>query len=149
MSKKKIGVIIEIVVFIAVLGAITFFYYFNNNDTDAINETSEVGIIKITDENFKEEVLNSDIPVILEFSSNMCPPCLTMIPTLISIAKNNNYVKVATINTSDDDTKKTSEEYFIDATPTIMIFQNGQVIETFIGATSEEKIMSAIKQLED
>lgn len=149
MSKKKIGVIIEIVVFIAVLGAITFFYYFNNNNTDAINETSEVGIIKITDENFKEEVLNSDIPVILEFSSNMCPPCLTMIPTLISIAKNNNYVKVATINTSDDDTKKTSEEYFIDATPTIMIFQNGQVIETFIGATSEEKIMSAIKQLED
>lgn len=149
MSKKKIRLIIEIVVFIAVLGTITFFYYFNNNDTDAINETSEVGIIKITDENFKEEVLNSDIPVILEFSSNMCPPCLTMIPTLISIAKNNNYVKVATINTSDDDTKKTSEEYFIDATPTIMIFQNGQVMETFIGATSEENIMSAIKQLED
>ncbi len=149
MNKKKIGVIIEIVAFIAVLGAITFFYYFNNNDTDAINETSEVGIIKITDENFKEEVLNSDIPVILEFSSNMCPPCLTMIPTLISIAKNKDDVKVATMNTSDDDTAKTSEEYFVDATPTIMIFQNGQVIETFIGATSEEKIMSVIKQLED
>jgi len=133
MNKKKIGLIIEISIFILVLGTITFLYYFTNNKND-IEETSEVNILKITDENFQEEVLNSKVPVILEFSSNMCPPCLTMVPTLI--------------NTSDDNTKKTSEEYNINATPTIMVFKDGAIIETFIGATSEEKIMSVIK-LED
>ena len=147
MNKKKIGLIIEISIFILVLGTITFLYYFTDNKND-IEETSEVNILKITDENFQEEVLNSKVPVILEFSSNMCPPCLTMVPTLISIAKNNEKVKVATINTSDDNTKKTSEEYNINATPTIMVFKDGAIIETFIGATSEEKIMSVIK-LED
>lgn len=149
MNKKKVGVIIEIIAFIAVLGIITFFYYFNGSNKESVNETSEVGIIKITDENFKEEILNSDIPVILEFSSNMCPPCLTMIPTLIHIAKNNNDIKVATMNINDDNAKTTSEEYFINATPTIMIFKNGQVVNSFIGAISEEEIMNVVKQLED
>jgi len=145
MNKKKIGVIIEFLVFFAILGGITYFYYFGNNDNKVSEESSDVGIIKITDANFESEVLNSDIPVVLEFSSNMCPPCLTMVPTLTSIAKNNKNIKVATMNTSDKDTEEVSKKYMIDATPTIMIFKNGAVIETFIGATSEEKIMSAIK----
>lgn len=144
MYKKKIGLLIEIGIFIAILGVITFFYYFSGSK-ETKDETNEVGIIKITDENFKEEVLDSGVPVVLEFSSNMCPPCLTMVPTLISIAKNNEDIKVATINISDDDTKKTSEEYMVSATPTIMIFKDGEVIESFIGATSEETIMGAIK----
>lgn len=144
MNKKKIGLLIEIGIFIAILGVITFFYYFNGSK-ETKDETNEVGIIKITDENFKEEVLDSGVPVVLEFSSNMCPPCLTMVPTLISIAKNNEDIKVATINISDDDTKKTSEEYMVSATPTIMVFKDGEVIESFIGATSEETIMGAIK----
>lgn len=144
MNKKKIGLLIEIGIFIAILGVITFFYYFNGSK-ETKDETNEVGIIKITDENFKEEVLDSGVPVVLEFSSNMCPPCLTMVPTLISIAKNNEDIKVATINISDDDTKKTSEEYMVSATPTIMVFKDGEVIESFIGATSEETIMDAIK----
>lgn len=144
MNKKKIGLLVEIGIFIAILGVITFFYYFNGSK-ETKDETNEVGIIKITDENFKEEVLDSVVPVVLEFSSNMCPPCLTMVPTLISIAKNNEDIKVATINISDDDTKKTSEEYMVSATPTIMVFKDGKVIESFIGATNEETIMGAIK----
>ena len=88
MDKKKISVIVEIVIFIAILGGITFFYYFSGNDKKSAEEFSKVGIIKVNDENFEAEVLKSDKPVVLEFSSNMCPPCLTMVPTLISIAKN-------------------------------------------------------------
>ena len=145
MDKKKITVIVEIVVFLLVLGGITFFYYFGGNSKSTEEEASSVGIIKVNDENFKEEVLNSDKPVVLEFSSNMCPPCLTMVPTLISIAKNNKDIKVVTLNTNDDDAKKTAEEYEIEATPTIMILKNGIVVKTFIGATSEETIMNELK----
>ena len=145
MDKKKTKLIIEVILFILALCAITFIYYFGTNSTQKEEDQLEVGIIKITDANFENEVLQSDKPVVLEFSSNMCPPCLTMVPTLISIAKNNKDIKVVTLNTNDDDAKKTAEEYEIEATPTIMILKNGIVVKTFIGATSEETIMNELK----
>ena len=145
MDKKKISVIVEIVIFFAILGGITFFYYFSGNDKKSAEEFSKVGIIKVNDENFEAEVLKSDKPVVLEFSSNMCPPCLTMVPTLISIAKNNQDIKVVTLNTSDDDTKKTAEKYEVEATPTIMILKDGEVVKTFVGATTEATIMQELK----
>lgn len=145
MDKKKIMVIVEILVFIAVLGGITFFYYFGGKEKTSEEEASKVGIIKVNDENFETEVLKSEKVVVLEFSSNMCPPCLTMVPTLISIAKNNQDVKVVTLNTSDEDAKKTAEKYNVEATPTIMILKNGEIIKTFIGATNEDTIMAEIK----
>lgn len=145
MDKKKISVIVEIVIFIAILGGITFFYYFSGNDKKSAEKFSKVGIIKVNDENFEAEVLKSDKPVVLEFSSNMCPPCLTMVPTLISIAKNNQDVKVVTLNTSDDDAKKTAEKYEVEATPTIMILKDGEVVKTFVGATTEATIMQELK----
>lgn len=145
MVKKKISVIVEIVIFIVILGGITFFYYFSGNDKKSAEEFSKVGIIKVNDENFEAEVLKSDKPVVLEFSSNMCPPCLTMVPTLISIAKNNQDIKVVTLNTSDDDTKKTAEKYEVEATPTIMILKDGEVVKTFVGATTEATIMQELK----
>jgi len=145
MDKKKISVIVEIVIFIVILGGITFFYYFSGNDKKSAEEFSKVGIIKVNDENFEAEVLKSDKPVVLEFSSNMCPPCLTMVPTLISIAKNNQDIKVVTLNTSDDDTKKTAEKYEVEATPTIMILKDGEVVKTFVGATTEATIMQELK----
>lgn len=145
MDKKKISVIVEVVVFILVLGGITFFYYFSGNDKDLKEETKSVGIIDVNDGNFEAEILNSEKVVVLEFSSNMCPPCLTMVPTLISIAKNNPDIKVATLNTSNEDAKKTAEKYEVEATPTIMILKDGEVVKTFIGATSEDTIMAEIK----
>lgn len=145
MDKKKISVIVEVVIFILVLASITFFYYFSGNDNSAKEETKSVGIIDVNDENFEAEILNSEKVVVLEFSSNMCPPCLTMVPTLISIAKNNPDIKVATLNTSEDNARKTAEKYEVEATPTIMILKNGEVVKTFIGATSEDTIMAEIK----
>ncbi|MDE5539417.1 MAG: thioredoxin family protein [Bacilli bacterium] len=144
MDKKKIKLIIEIVLFVGALGALTFAYYFSGNDTPSMEEMAEVGIVKITDDNFEAEVKNADKPVILEFFSNSCPPCLTMIPTMINIAKNYDDVKVATVNSSEDDTKKIVEEYDISAYPTIIIFKDGSVQKAFMGATSEENIMKEI-----
>ncbi len=144
--KQKVKVILEFVIFIVVLGGITFFYYFSGNNKDISDDTSEVGIIDVNDSNFESVVLQSDIPVILEFSSNMCPPCLTMIPTLIDIAKNNKNVKVVTLNTSDKTTAKTAEKYMIEATPTIMIIKNGEVVNTFMGAVNKETIMKGLEE---
>ena len=145
MDKKKIKIIVEFTIFILALCAITFFYYFKDSAEATDSELQEVGIIKVTDTNFQEEVLESDKPVVLEFSSNMCPPCLTMIPTLISLAKNNNDIKVAILNTNETEAKETASKYNIEATPTIFILKNGEIIKTFVGATSEEEILKEIK----
>ena len=145
MDKKKIKIIVEFTIFILALCAITFFYYFKDSAETTDSELQEVGIIKVTDTNFQEEVLESDKPVVLEFSSNMCPPCLTMIPTLISLAKNNNDIKVAILNTNETEAKETASKYNIEATPTIFILKNGEIIKTFVGATSEKEILKEIK----
>lgn len=143
---KKIKLIIEIVIFVLILSVAYFVYYFNNeNKEEKIKEAGSVGIVKITDENFEEEILNSDKPVILDFSSNSCPPCVAMLTTLIDIAKNNKDIKVATINIDEEGTEDTVSKYEVSATPTIIIFKDGKDISTLVGAISEDKIMSEVK----
>ena len=142
---KKIQLVIEIVIFVLVLGIIGAVYYYNVNKKEVIKEAGSVGIVKITDSNFEEEVLNSDKTVILDFSSNSCPPCVAMLTTLIDIAKNNQDVKVATINIDEEGTEDTVSKYEVSATPTIIIFKDGSDIKTLVGAVNEDKIMSEVK----
>lgn len=142
---KKVKLIIGIVIFVCILGVIGSFYYVNMSNEEVLEDAVSVGVVKITDENFEEEVLNSDKPVILDFSSNSCPPCVAMMTTLIDIAKNNKDIKVATLNVDSKECEDIIKEYPVNATPTIMIFKNGEVTSTLVGAVSEEKIMSEVK----
>ncbi len=145
MDKKKIKLIIEVILFVLVLCGITFLYYFVGNETANEDDMAGANIIHVTDENFEEEVINADKPVILEFFSNSCPPCLTMLPTMINIAKNNEDIKVVSANASVDDTKEIVSKYNIQAYPTILIIKNGEVTKEFVGATNEETIMKEVK----
>ena len=142
---KKVKLIIEIVIFVCILGLIGSFYYVNMSNEEVLEDAVSVGVVKITDENFEKEVLKSDKPVILDFSSNSCPPCVAMMTTLIDIAKNNKDVKVATLNVDSKECEDIIKEYPADATPTIMIFKNGEVTSTLVGAVNGEKIMSEVK----
>lgn len=144
---KKVKLIIEIVVFVVILGVIATIYYFSTNSTnkrEVEEESVSVGVVKVTDDNFEEEIINSDKPVILEFSSNSCPPCVAMLTTLVDIAKNNKDVKVATLNTDSKDSEEVLDKYPIDATPTIMIFKDGKAISTLVGAVDKDTILSEL-----
>ena len=145
---KKVKLIIEIVIFLAVIGGIAGVYYFSTNSTnkeEAEEESVSVGVVKVTDENFQEEILQSEQPVIVEFSSNSCPPCVAMLTTLVDIAKNHKDVKVATLNVDSKECDEILDEYSADATPTIMIFKDGEVISTLVGAVSEDAILSELE----
>lgn len=144
---KKVKLIIEIAVFVVILGVIAGIYYFSTNSTnkkEVEEESVSVGVVKVTDDNFEEEIINSDKPVILEFSSNSCPPCVAMLTTLVDIAKNNKDVKVATLNTDSKDSEEVLDKYPIDATPTIMIFKDGKAISTLVGAVDKDTILSEL-----
>lgn len=141
---KKVKLIIEMVIFVGILCAITGFYYFSQSSSEEPEEAASVGIIKIDDNNFEEEILNSKKPVVLEFTSNSCPPCVAMLTTLIDIAKNNKDIQIATVDMDDDSSSELIEKYEISATPTLIIFENGKVKDTLVGAVGESQIMAAL-----
>lgn len=149
--KKKIGLVIGIVLFVGALITISIIYNSGNgNQEELVEEAVNLGIIKVTDENYEEEVMNTDKVVVLDFYENMCPPCTSMIPTIINISKSSDDVKVVMINMSDSNTSKLTKKYEVNASPTIIIVKNGETKEVFVGATSEDNIMTVInKQLEN
>ena len=144
--KKKVTLIIEIIVFILALCGLTCAYYFSNNTEEVEEEPASVGITEVNNDNFKEEVLYSKKPVILEFSSKSCPPCVAMLTTLIDIAKNNKDIKVVTVDIDDKNSTKLAEDYEISATPTIMVFDGGEAKGTLVGAVNEDKIMDLLRK---
>lgn len=148
MDKKKIGLIAGIVIFIILLIAITVIYNKGiGNQEKLVDEAVDIGVLRINDSNFSSEMLNTDKIVVLDFYENMCPPCTSMVPTIIKIAKLGDKVKVGMINISDSDTKNLAQRYDVSATPTIVILKDEKIVKTFIGATSEETIMEVINNL--
>ncbi len=145
--KKKIGLIIGIVLFIGALVTVAIVYNKDSgNQEELVEEAVNLGIVKVTDENYEEEVLNTDKIVVMDFYENMCPPCTSMIPTIINISKSSDKVKVVMINMSDDNTKKLTKEYEVSASPTIIVLKDGKIKKGFVGATSEENIMAVINE---
>ncbi len=88
--------------------------------------------ITLTDQNFKEEVLNSSEPVLVDFWATWCGPCKMLGSVIEQIA--NEYdgkIKVGKVNV--DDEQMLARQYNISSIPAVMLFKNGAVVETSIG----------------
>ncbi len=101
-----------------------------------------MSVLKITNKNFEEEVLNSDKPVIIDFYADWCGPCKMMSPIIDSIAEENKELKVGKINV--DESQELAVKYNIMSIPTIIIFKNGNEYKKFVGVTSKENILKEI-----
>jgi len=101
-----------------------------------------MSVLKITNKNFEEEVLNSDKPVIIDFYADWCGPCKMMSPIIDSIAEENQELKVGKINV--DEAQELAVKYNIMSIPTIIIFKNGNEHKKIIGVTSKENILKEI-----
>ena len=100
-----------------------------------------MSVLKLTDNNFENEVLNSDKVCLVDFYADWCGPCKMMSPIIEEIAEElEDKVKVGKVNS--DENMELAEKYQIMSIPTIMIIKNGQVIKTFVGVTSKEEIIS-------
>jgi thioredoxin 1 len=100
--------------------------------------------IKVNDANFKKEVLESDLPVLVDFWAEWCGPCLMVAPVVESVEKKyEGRLKVCKVNV--DEAPNTSSEYGIMSIPTLAIFKNGIVAEQIIGAVSESEISSKVE----
>lgn len=100
--------------------------------------------VKITDANFKQEVLESKIPVLVDFWAVWCAPCLMVAPAVEEIAKKyQGKLKVCKLNL--DEASKTASMYGIMSIPTLAIFKNGEVVDKIIGVVPESELESVIK----
>lgn len=97
-----------------------------------------------TEKNFKDEVLNNENVVLVDFFATWCNPCKMMAPIVEEISNENPNVKVGKVNV--DEEIGLAETYGIMSIPTLMIFKDGKNIKTFIGVTDKEEIVKALKQ---
>jgi thioredoxin 1 len=102
-------------------------------------------IIQVSDDSFDEEVLKSSTPVLVDYWAEWCGPCKMIAPILDEIA--NDYagkIKVAKLNI--DDNPKTPPMFGIRGIPTLMIFKDGEVEATKVGAVSKSQLTAFIDQ---
>jgi thioredoxin 1 len=98
---------------------------------------------KVTDASFDSDVLQSDKPVVVDFWAEWCGPCKQIGPALEDIAQEmGEKVTVAKLNI--DENPNTPAKYGVRGIPTLMIFQNGQVAATKVGAQPKTNIVSWI-----
>jgi thioredoxin 1 len=103
-------------------------------------------IAEVTDQNFESEILQSDKPVIVDFWAEWCAPCRQIAPIISQIADEyGDQVKVVKMNV--DESPGTPGKYGIRAIPTVLAFQNGQVVEQLQGARPKAAFEEMVKKL--
>lgn len=100
--------------------------------------------IEITDSNFSKEVLNSPLPVLIDFWAVWCGPCKMIAPIIDELAKEYNG-KVVVGKLDVDGNQETAITYGVRSIPTLLIFKNGIVVDTIIGAVAKSNIAQRLQ----
>jgi len=97
--------------------------------------------IEITNQNFKEEVLNSNIPVLVDFWAPWCQPCLMMAPALEELSKElEGKLKIGKLDTEVPENQMLAQQYQIQSIPNMKLFKDGKIIKEFIGLRPKETL---------
>ena len=100
--------------------------------------------IILTDQNFEQEVLNSDKPVLVDFWATWCGPCRMLAPTIEQLAEEQEGVaKVGKVNV--DEQPKLAAKFGIASIPTLMVFENGKVKNTAVGVRPKSAIEDMLR----
>ena len=102
-----------------------------------------MAIVNITNANFKGEVLDSDKKVLVDFWAPWCGPCRMVSPIVDEIAEENSAVKVAKINI--DEQPQLASQYGVMSIPTLMVFENGDVVDKAVGARNKSFILQMLE----
>lgn len=101
--------------------------------------------VELNNENFRSEVIDSAIPVLVDFYAGWCQPCLMLAPVLEDISSElSGKVKLAKVDVTRE--TELAEEYHILNLPTMLIFRNGEITDTLIGAAGKQQILNLLKK---
>ncbi|NCD00668.1 thioredoxin [bacterium] len=104
-------------------------------------------VIELNKNNFEEEVVKSEIPVLVDFWAPWCMPCKMMIPVLDEISEEmDGKIKIAKLNTEDPDNQELAIKYEIQSIPNLKLFKKGEVIANFVGLREKDSLKEEIEQ---
>ena len=102
-------------------------------------------ISAVSDDTFEEEVIKSELPVLVDFWAAWCAPCQMIAPAVEKIAQDyNGRLKVVKLNV--DENMKATVKYSVRSIPTLLLFKQGEIKETVVGALPQDKIISIISK---
>ena len=100
--------------------------------------------VTVMDSSFKSEVIESQVPVLVDFWATWCGPCRAIAPALEALATQyKGQVKVAKVDV--DENNALAEQYGIQSIPTLLMFKGGKVVEQLVGAATKAKLEETIK----
>jgi thioredoxin 1 len=102
--------------------------------------------LEITDANFKSEILDSEIPAVVDFGAVWCPPCRALEPIIKDLAgEYEGRVKIGKVNV--DISRETAGQFGIMSVPTLIFFEKGQEIDRMVGLKSKDTIKAKLDTL--
>ena len=104
-------------------------------------------IIELNSQNFEEEVLKSELPVLVDFWAPWCQPCLLMAPGLADLSETmKDKLRFAKLNTEVPENQNLAIQYQIRSIPNMKLFYKGEVIQEFIGLRPKEVLQKELEE---
>ncbi|WP_437023018.1 thioredoxin family protein [Streptomyces sp. enrichment culture] len=98
---------------------------------------------EVTDESFAAEVIGADLPVLVEFTADWCPPCRQMAPVLAALAEEvGDRLRVVQLNV--DENPGTTHAYKVLSMPTFMVFRDGGPVKSMVGARAKRRLLQEL-----
>lgn len=105
-----------------------------------------LNMLTLNDQNFEKEVLQSELPTLVDFWAQWCAPCRAVGPVVEELAKDyEGKMRVGKLNV--DENGKTASRYNVMSIPTLLIFKKGEVVKAMIGAQSRERFKQQIEEI--
>ncbi len=101
-----------------------------------------MAIIKLTKDNFEQEVLKSEKPVLVDFYADWCGPCQMLSPIVDEVAEERDDIKVGKINV--DEQMELAQKYGVMTIPTLLVIKNGEIANKHIGALPKSGVIELL-----
>ncbi|MEU9734955.1 thioredoxin family protein [Streptomyces sp. NPDC048002] len=104
------------------------------------------GVAEVTDEDFAAEVIGAELPVLVEFTADWCPPCRQMGPVLAALAEEaSGRLKVVQLDV--DTNPETTHAYRVLSMPTFMVFRGGEPVRSMVGARPRRRLLEELAEV--